>query len=585
MAPQRTAKLGEPAVDRPKVGDGDSGDAPGDLPGGDAGLFAAAGPFEQFPGAVLLVGRGGRVVGATGSAQALVRQLAAGTGSDLEDAVAAAIDGKSAQINPFLLSDAGPGGDSNRAYDLVALPWVSGDTALVIARDITLERSLRAALIESRQRYKDLVEASSDFAWETDAEGRFTFVSPRGAVGFAAGQLVGQRAEEILLDSGEYGASPFAARLPLERVEVWVRTADDKPACLSSVAVPLAGADGQWCGARGVCRVVTDERERAAELARARHREALLGYILRMVRDEPDPVSLLKAAAGALVPALSARGVAVFRRQDNDRLARVAQSGRLPSAHGLKPLLARIAAGEDEVATSVDRGHLLIRATRYRDQVNGALCLWRDDDGLRNDEENEILLTEISAQIGVANAQLARERQLEKRSATDPLTGLLNRHGFLEALATQLSRAAGRDQPGALFYLDLDNFKAVNDLRGHDAGDRALADLADLLQHQIRKEDLAARLGGDEFALFLAGMNGEAAERKAASLLEAAGMLRKHSASEDQHLGVSIGIALYDPAARETVDDVIARADRAMYAAKRSGKGRVSLAEPPAKAK
>jgi PAS domain-containing protein len=52
-----------------------------------------------------------------------------------------------------------------------ALPWISGDTALVIARDITVERSLRAALIESRQRYKDLVEASSDFAWETDAEG------------------------------------------------------------------------------------------------------------------------------------------------------------------------------------------------------------------------------------------------------------------------------------------------------------------------------------------------------------------------------------------------------------------------------
>ncbi len=585
MAPQRTAKLGEPALDRPETADGETGGASGDRPSGDAGLFAAAGPFEQFPGAVLLVGRGGRVLGATGPAQALVQRLTAGTRRDFEDAVAAAIDGKSAQINPFLLAAAGPGGDANRAYDLVALPWDSGGTALVIARDITLERSLRAALIDSRQRYKDLVEASGDFAWETDAQGRFTFVSPRGAVGYAAGQLVGQQAEEILLESGETGDSPFATRRPLDGVEVWVRTADNKPACLSSVAVPLTGVDGQWCGARGVCREVTDERARAAELARARHREALLGYILRFVRDEPDPVSLLKAAAGALVPVLSARGVAIFRRQDDDRLTRVAQSGRRPSVQAVKPLLARILAGEDEVIASADQGHFLIRATRYRDQVNGALCLWREDDGLRNDEENEILLTEIAAQIGVANEQLARERQLEKRPSTDALTGLLDRRAFLESLAERFRMAADRDQSGALFYLDLDNFKAVNDVRGHDAGDRALADLAVVLQQQIRKGDVAARLGGDEFALFLVGIDGEAAQRKAASLQAAAGILRRHSASQEQALGLSIGIALYDPAAREAAEDMIARADRAMYAAKRAGKGRVSLAEPPANAK
>ena len=111
---------------------------------------------------------------------------------------------------------------------------MTGDTALVIARDITLERSLRVALIESRQRYKDLVEASSDFAWETDSEGRFTFVSPRGAVGYAAGQLVGHRADEVFLDSGGEAASPFATRVPLERVEIWVRTAAAGSACQSS---------------------------------------------------------------------------------------------------------------------------------------------------------------------------------------------------------------------------------------------------------------------------------------------------------------------------------------------------------------
>jgi len=588
MAPQRTAKLGEPELDRPETGDRDTGDPPseavGEEVGEESGLFAAAGPFEQFPGAVLLAGRDRRVLGANGAARALAERLIAGAARDLEEAIAAAADGRAALINPFLPAADEPGGETVQGYDLVALPWVSGDTALVIARDITLERSLRAALIESRQRYKDLVEASSDFAWETDGEGRFTFVSPRGAVGYAAGQLVGQPADEILLEAGGEEASPFAARVPLERLEIWVRTAAGGSACLSAVAVPLIGPDGEWRGARGVCREITEERERAAELARARHREALLGYILRIVRDELEPARMLKAAAGALVPALSARGVAIFRRQGEDCLSRVAQSGHLPASSSIKPLIDRVLAGEDEVGERLDEGHVLIKATCYQHQANGALCLWRADDRLRNDEENRMLLAEIAAQIAVANEQLAREEQLEKRSATDGLTGLLNRRGFLETLTKRFSRAADRDQPGALIYIDLDNFKAVNDMRGHEAGDRVLADLGALLQQQIRRDDLAARLGGDEFALFLAGIDGDAAQRKADSLLAAAEALRAHSACDDRPLGLSIGVALYDPAALECVEEVVARADRAMYAAKRAGKGRVSIAEPAAAA-
>ena len=580
MAPQRTAKLREQELDRPESGDRDAGDSPPEAAGEDSGLFAAAGPFEQFPGAVLLAGRDRRVLGANEAARALAERLIGGAALDLEEAIAAAADGKAALINPFLPATDEPGGESVQGYDLVALPWVSGDTALVIARDITLERSLRAALIESRQRYKDLVEASSDFAWETDGEGRFTFVSPRGAVGYVAGQLVGQRADEILLEAGGQESSPFAARVPLERVEIWVRTAAGDTACLSAVAVPLIGPDREWRGARGVCREITDERARAAELARARHREALLGYILRIVRDELEPASMLKAAAGALVPALSARGVAIFRRQAKDRLTRAAQSGRLPASSEIKPLIDRVLAGEDEIGARLGEGHLLIKATRYQHEANGALCLWREDDGLRNDEENRMLLAEIAAQVAVANEQLAREQQLEKRSATDALTGLLNRRGFLETLTKRFSRAADRDQAGALIYIDLDNFKAVNDLRGHEAGDRVLADLGALLQQQIRRGDLAARLGGDEFALFLAGIDGDAVRRKADSLLAAAEALKAHSVAEDQPLGLSIGVALYDPAALEAVEEVIARADRAMYAAKRAGKGRVSFAEP-----
>ncbi|MEE8534456.1 MAG: GGDEF domain-containing protein, partial [Kiloniellales bacterium] len=427
---------------------------------------------------------------------------------------------------------------------------------------------------------KDLAEASSDFAWETDTEGHFTFVSPRGALGYAAAQLVGQRGEDFIVGSGEdVRSSPFTTRAPLEGAEFWFRAADGESACLSAIALPLLGADGQWHGARGVCREITRERAREAELARARHREALLGYILRIVRDEPEPASMLKAAAGAVMPALSARGVAIYRRDRNDRLIQAAQAGNPPQAEAIKPLLARISSGEDEIIEPWGDGQLFVKATRFHLDWNGALCLWRDAEGDRNDEENRFLLAEIAAQIGVANQQLVRERELEKRSSTDALTGLLNRRGFLERMELRFSRAASRERAGALLYFDLDNFKPVNDTHGHEAGDRVLVELSGLLKKQIRKADLAARLGGDEFAIFLESADPEAAMSKAEAVRNAAAkVLGPLAVSEDTPLGLSVGVAVYEPGCPETVSELLGRGDRAMYGAKRDGKGRVMLA-------
>jgi PAS domain S-box-containing protein len=234
------------------------------------GLFAAGGPFEQFPGGVLLVGRDGGVLSANTGGQVLADLLSNTPTPELQQAIAAARDGKAAQINPLLLDGAEAADEAGQAYDLVALPWITGNEVLLIARDITLERSLRAALIESRQRYKDLVEVSSDFAWETDSEGRFTFVSPCGAIGYAAGQLVGQRAAGFLVQTEDAEALPFTTRLPVERAELWVRGADGEAVCLSSIAVPLAGPDGKWLGARGVCREVTLEHASEGKRTRAR---------------------------------------------------------------------------------------------------------------------------------------------------------------------------------------------------------------------------------------------------------------------------------------------------------------------------
>lgn len=557
----------------------------------DLGLFAAGGSFERFPGAVLLTGQNGIVLAANPAAEGVVTLLQGGSSEELRMAIEAALGGRAAQINPLLLAPArGAGGDAaggakgvGQAFDVAVLPWGDGAAALLLGRDITLERSLRAALIESRQRYKDLVEAACDFAWETDAEGSFTFVSTQGALGYSAAELVGAQAQYLQIEQGGAQDSPFVTQVPLRDVEIWLRAADGEPACVLATALPLTDQHGAWCGARGLCRNITAERSHAAELAGDRHRERLLSYILGIVRDEMEPARMFTAAAGALVPALPVAGACIYRPDRDGALICAAQAGELPPPELLDPVLQQIAGqgSEDEIEITETCGMLLAKATRFTDERRGVLCVWRSGRNGSWNQADRYLLGEIAAQIGLAGQQLTRQEELEELSSTDALTGLLNRRSFIEELQNRHTQRPDRRGGAALFFIDLDNFKQVNDRHGHQQGDLALVALARILREQTRGRDLVARLGGDEFALFIEDITPAAAEHKGNELLRAGAELEAYSGGPDAPLGLSVGIAACDPDGRESLDGLIDRADQAMYRVKHHGKGGLDLSLGP----
>ena len=234
-------------------------------PGGEFSLFNEDGPLWHYPGPALVVGGNAVVLAANAKARTLVEMLTRGGTHELRSAIDDALAGSSTQLSPLVI-EAGllsTEGDS-QALDLAVMPWGRGTAALILGRDVTLERNLREALIESRQRYKDLIEASHEFVWETDAKGCFSFVSPRGALGYSAKELIGRRAEELLFED-EPAPGPFSTETPLEDVEVWVTRADKEPACLLLNASPLLGSDERWRGARGVASDVTERRQQESE--------------------------------------------------------------------------------------------------------------------------------------------------------------------------------------------------------------------------------------------------------------------------------------------------------------------------------
>jgi diguanylate cyclase (GGDEF)-like protein/PAS domain S-box-containing protein len=462
-------------------------------------------------------------------------------------------------------------GGAGRRYEIAVVPLDGGDTGLLLGRDVTFDSSLREALVESRQRYKDMVEISGAFCWETGADGRFAFVSPRGALGWSADDLVGHDPAQFLHDVAQPGPGPFGATGRVTDVDVWFRRREGGLACLLTTALPLIDSDGRWRGARGLCRDVTGTRARDAALARATMRERLLAHVARAVRDEIEPDRMIAAATTATARALAADACRIVALPGDDATVMGEDAGADAAAVAEAARTGHPVCGGDGVRRT------LAVAASFRGRPNGALLLVRDGAAEPWSEDDLALAADVAAQIGIALAQIDRERRLEALSRTDALTGLLNRRAFEAELAERLARGGA---PGALVYVDLDNFKHVNDGHGHAAGDEVLRAVARLLAGNTRPGDLLARLGGDEFALWLERTDMAAAARRGEELVTSAGALAPYSGDAAHALGFSVGGAVFAPGSNETLAALVARADAAMYSVKQNGKGGFSIAAP-----
>lgn len=209
---------------------------------------------------------------------------------------------------------------------------------------------------------------------------------------------------------------------------------------------------------------------------------------------------------------------------------------------------------------------LMVLAEHAVDEVQQAL-----DAVLRVNEE----LADTQRELVVARRRLeAREEALKTLAATDALTGLANRRAFLDHLEAAVQRVA-RGQAAALLMLDLDDFKRTNDRWGHPTGDAHLIAVANAMRASVRAYDVPARFAGDEFAVLLPDADLDHAAEVATRLLEAA----RASRGADVPDGVSISVGAIALRDGEHAGEAIKRVDRALYAAKHAGRGRVVVAD------
>ena len=181
------------------------------------------------------------------------------------------------------------------------------------------------------------------------------------------------------------------------------------------------------------------------------------------------------------------------------------------------------------------------------------------------------LAAEVARLEGELAGMQARLRELEARAELDPLTEVFNRRGFERELKRVMAYVERYGGSAALVYLDLDGFKPVNDGYGHAAGDVVLRAIASALRRHVRASDTVARLGGDEFAVLLWNLSERAAVNKAESLEQAIAAEAVPIGQASVSVGASAGVTML--AHGDTLTDVLARADAAMYVRKAATQG------------
>lgn len=211
-----------------------------------------------------------------------------------------------------------------------------------------------------------------------------------------------------------------------------------------------------------------------------------------------------------------------------------------------------------------------------QDRVIGLLSLDSRKPGYFNDDHARLTAAFASqVAITIENARLFQETQ--RLAITDPLTGCYNRRFFFDQSAREKARSNRFSRPMALIMLDLDHFKHINDRFGHRVGDQVLINLVKTIQSELRTMDILGRYGGEEFSILLPETSSEEALTVAERIRKT---IEKHSMDIQEnsiHITASLGVVVHTPTEKITIDELLDRADQAMYIAKRAGRNQVHL--------
>lgn len=454
---------------------------------------------------------------------------------------------------------------SSPSATLPALPAQTASTAQIASATRELAERVyayREKLLVRHQRVQRLLRNVTDVLYHTDAAGHLTWVtdSVLDMLGYTPIELENRPLSDILADPD----NDF--RMLLESPQLWrqpirVHRKDGGIAWLLVSSRRIDDSNGNALGSEGVCRDGT----RLIETQQA-------------LDQEKERAQVTLASIGDGVVTTDAHGVVDYL---NPRARQMLET----------PPGAAIAVPFDDLCHLVDTasraplagivGDCIVSGVAREWEDNIALC---DQNGLNLGKAVKVTIAPIrNAHETIVGTVIALHditrlqqisREMSYQANHDVVTGLPNRRAFETRLAQFKERVARENSEHALCYVDLDQFKLVNDTCGHDAGDEMLRQIAALLRARLRANDTIARLGGDEFGVLMEDLSITAAHAKADILRSEIDTFRFRWNDKLFRLSASIGLAAIDGTA-VSVTELLRRADTACYMAKEKGRNQV----------
>ncbi len=444
---------------------------------------------------------------------------------------------------------------------LAWLSWLVLAAALPCFALIAFQvNAIRTRMQASHDRFRRLTEMSSDFYWESDADHRLTEGTMEPGIPrvptFARGARPGERRWEVPSmspDAAGWDAhrADLAARRPIRGFEMSRMGTDGSERHVSISGDPINDSPGVFAGYRGMGTDITLRKRAETALRDAAQEMRLLADNLPAMTASWDLEQRCRFANQSFVSFNGLDGkVIVGKRVDEILGEEFRRSIAQPIERALRgePSTYRVM----RVAPDGSERHVevgLIPNVRPDGQLIGCFSVSTD-------------ITE----------HMHAQQRIERVAHHDELTGLPNRLLFRDRLGEAIAAARREGGQVALLYMDLDDFKPVNDTHGHAMGDDLLNAVAGRIREVVRESDTVARLGGDEFAVVLPAVPGPELARQIAAKIAAALAVPFQLGSPplEVQIGTSIGVAMF-PADGSEIEDLLRSADRAMYASKQGG--------------